>query len=122
MYRYKLKTATHIETKLAAARALGRLGLSDGLEIAVKNLSFNAPRRDGGDANVADPPEAQIIRARTLAALAVGAIGERSALPALVATMDDRYDPRVELAAATATLQILEKPPAAGPPPGRRRH
>ncbi len=108
MYRYKLQTATHIETKLAAARALGRLGSSEGLSVAMKNLKFNAPQR-GGAAAKDDSPVAQIVRTRTMAALALGAIGDLSALPALVAAMDDPYDPRVELAVALATLQILDK-------------
>jgi HEAT repeat protein len=108
LYRYKLQTAAHLETKLAAARALGRLDLADGLSVAVKNLTFNRPHHTG-EAAEDDSPAAQIVRTRTLAALAVGAIGDPSALPALVAAMDYPYDPRVELAVALATLQILDQ-------------
>ena len=105
-FRYKLKGAAHRETRVAAARALGRLGIADGYRIALENLTFNQPDRNPAIVKD-DPPEGQIVRVRTMAALALGAIGDPAALPGLADTLRNPYDPRVELAAAMAVLQIL---------------
>jgi HEAT repeat protein len=106
LFRYKLKSAAHRETRLAAARALGRLGICDGYRIALENLTFNQPDRNPAIVKD-DPPESQIVRVRTMAALALGAIGDAAALPGLADTLRNPYDPRVELAAALAVLQVL---------------
>ena len=39
-FRYKLGTAANLETKLAAARALGLLGSDEGFEVALGALSM----------------------------------------------------------------------------------
>jgi HEAT repeat protein len=108
MYRYKLKTAIHPETRLAAARALGQLGSVEGLDLAVREVHFNQPDRSE-EVATEDAPEAQIVRVRSLAALALGEMGDPAALPPLVNVLDDPYDPRVELAAALAIVQILDR-------------
>jgi HEAT repeat protein len=53
----------------------------------------------------------QIMRVRSMAALALGAIGDPAALPALKHRLEAQDDPRVQLAAARAILEILEAPP-----------
>lgn len=105
-YRYKLKTAAHRETRLAAARALGRLGIRDGYGLALENVTFGQPDRNPEVAKN-DAPRSQIVRVRSMAALALGAIGNPAALPRLVDAIENPYDPRVELAAALAIVEIL---------------
>jgi HEAT repeat protein len=104
-FRYKLETATHLETKLAAARGLGLLGSDEGFELALGALDVRRPRID----DPADPPAGQILRIRQLAAAAVGAIGRDEALPALAKLLHDQSDPRVQVSAAGAILEILQR-------------
>jgi HEAT repeat protein len=106
--RFRFQDGTYDETRLAAARALGRLGLDDGLAFAQRMLSFNDPKP--GLEN--DPPENQIMRIRQMAAMALGDIGKPAALPDLQARMEDNSDPRVQVAAARAILRILGDPDA----------
>jgi HEAT repeat protein len=106
LYRERLSNARHPETRLAAARALGMLGNAEGLDEARDLLDFDRPDRSP-DVAKDDSPEVQIIRARQLAALALGAIGSADALPGLAQAIQEPYDPRVELAAALAVLEIL---------------
>jgi HEAT repeat protein len=101
----QLREGPHLETKLAAARALGQFGRDDGLKLALKNLDFNKP----GKSLPEDPPETQLMRIRSMAALALGAIGDRAALPALRKRLEAQDDPRVQLAAAKAILEILNR-------------
>lgn len=101
--RYKLATAMHLETRLAAARGLGRLGSGEGFDVALRALG--ARPRLVNDPN--DPVSGQILRARQMAAVALGAIGRPQALPALEKLMDDPADPRVQVSAARAVLEIL---------------
>jgi HEAT repeat protein len=77
------------EVELAAARALGMLGSDEGYVIAMK----------GGESN--DPFQ------RSLAALALGAIGRSDAQAALAKLLDDTNAP-VRLSAATAILELRE--------------
>jgi len=101
-FRYKLRTAVHLETRLAAARALGRLGSDEGSELAMRALKTSRPfRRDPDDSGAG-----QILRARQLAAAALGAIGRSDALPACAALIGDPTDPRVQVSAARAVLEI----------------
>jgi HEAT repeat protein len=102
-FRYKLATGSHIETKLAAARALGRLGSDEGLVIALR--AVGAPPRPIRDPD--DPPEGQRFRVRQMAAAALGAIGSTRALPALEQLMEDPADPRLQVSGAKAALEIL---------------
>jgi HEAT repeat protein len=105
--RYRLtREEDHIESRLAAARGLGLLGHTDGLTLARRALSFDSPDSDPR----AGPPEDQIMRVRTMAAMALGAMEARPALPDLKALMTDSTDPRVQVAAARAVIQILTEP------------
>lgn len=103
--RYCLGKGPHIESKLAAARSLGMLGHDDGYRLAAWALTWNQP-----DAKVEnDPPANQVMRVRTMAAFALGAIGKQEALPGLVRFMQQEGDPRVQMAAASAILHILHR-------------
>jgi HEAT repeat protein len=101
--RYKLATATHLETRLASARGLGQLGSDEGFDLALRALKADRPLVE--DPN--DPAAGQILRARQLAAGALGAIGRADALPAVSDLMDNPRDPRVQVSAARAVLEIL---------------
>ncbi|MGB2986427.1 MAG: hypothetical protein WBE26_11140, partial [Phycisphaerae bacterium] len=104
-FRYKLATATHLETRLAAARGLGRLGSDEGFKEALRALRINRPLRNDPH----DPAAGQILRVKQLAAAALGAIGRADALPALSRLMEADRDPRVQVSAARAILDILTK-------------
>lgn len=104
-YRYKLETATHRETQLAAARGLGLLGHDDGYRLALATLS--APNPTVKDVN--DPPAGQRLRLELLAAAALGAFGKEESLPELSRIIEKHSDPRVQLAAAKAILEILSR-------------
>ncbi len=104
--RYRLnREEDHLESRLAAARALGWLGFSDGIDLALTSLSFDSP----SDNPKAGDPLNQIMRVRSMAALALGAIGDRKVLPHLKTTMTESEDPRVQVAAAHAILEILNQ-------------
>jgi HEAT repeat protein len=109
LYRFKLQNARHLETRLAAARALGLLRKPEGYELALRGLEFVPGAGDPTD----DPPEHQLLRIRQLAAGALGAIGRDQAIPALNKVMSQDPDPRVQLAAAKAILDLTA--PAASP-------
>ena len=103
-FRYTLATAAHLETRLSSARALGRLGSDDGFTVALRALQTK--RVLVKDAN--DPPPEQILRAVQMAAAALGAIGRIDAIRPLLERMDDPADPRVQVSAARAVLEILK--------------
>lgn len=107
--RYCLFKAPHLESKLAAARALGMMGHKDGYDVAMAALAWNRPDPKIED----DPPENQIMRVHSMAAFALGAIGNADALEPLRKMMDEGKDPRIQLAAASAMLHILHKNDAA---------
>jgi len=121
-FRYKLATATHLETRLAAARGLGLLHSDEGFEIAMRTLQSDRPSRS----DPLDPAEGQMLRTRQLAAAALGAIGRSDALPLLAEFLNDPRDPRVQVSAARAILDILDAdkkkalPFAAAPVPQRQ--
>ncbi len=102
-FRYKLATAIHLETRLAAARGLGLMGIDEGYDVAMRALGRTRPMFKDTE----DPPAGQVLRAKQLSASALGAIGRRSALGALVKQMDFEKDPRIRLSAARAVLDIL---------------
>ncbi len=104
-FRYKLTTAIHLETKLAAARALGDRGYEDGFDIAARALRQQRATINDPD----DPPAGQVLRVRQMAAGALGAIGRLEALPWLARVMEDTADPRLQVSAAGAMLRILAK-------------
>ncbi len=103
-FRYKLARASHLETRLASARGLGRLGSDEGFSMALHTL------RRGRELvrDPHDPAPEQILRAKQMAASALGAIGRLEALPALADLMNDNTDPRVQVSAARAILEILD--------------
>jgi HEAT repeat protein len=102
--RTRLESSPYLEAQLAAARSLGALGYPDGFDLAVKSLDWDQTLPDPtGD----DSPATQIMRVRSMAAMALGEIGDRRALDALARRMQTPDDPRVQLAAATAILMIL---------------
>jgi HEAT repeat protein len=103
-FRYKLATASHLETRLAAARGLGLLHSDEGFMITMGALRKNQLRRNDPQ----DTAEAQMLRAQQLAAAALGAIGRADALPALATLLDDSSDPRVQVSAARAILDIVD--------------
>ncbi len=100
---YHLRQGTYLETKLAAARGLGMLGFSDGLKVALEALDF----KPGNSRLIDDTPYNQAMRVHSMAAQALGDIGDSAALPALQQRLEAQDDPRVQLAAAKAILQIL---------------
>ena len=103
-YRYKLAQGDHLETRLAAARGLGLLGLDGGYDVAVRALHYKgAPVRDSESSR-----EERLLRVRLLAASALGAIGRTDALGALERLMNRSGDPREQVAAARAILEIIE--------------
>jgi len=105
--RYKLgRQEDHLESRLAAARALGMLGHDDGFELARRSLRFNSPNPDPR----AGTPEDQIMRVRTMAALALGAMRARRVLPDLEEMMTKSDDPRIQVAAARAIIRITSDP------------
>jgi len=103
--RSKLASSPYLEAKLAAARGLGVKGHADGLELAMRSLDWSKPDRNLPE----DRPENQIMRVRSMAAMALGEIGDRKALAKLKKTMENPEDPRVQLAAATAILMIVDR-------------
>jgi len=106
LFRYRLDVADQPEIKLQAARGLGKLGHDDGLDLALAYLFFNSP--DHGRKN--DPPEQQIVRIRALAALALEAIGNPQALPALQRAFHQAGQPDlVRLAIARAAVAIVDR-------------
>lgn len=102
-FRYKLNTALHVETRLAAAYGLGKLGSHEGFEYARRALIRK--RRILPDPN--DSPQGQILRVQQLAMLALGAIGDASVLSLLEKVMKSSDDPRIQVSAARAVLEIL---------------
>lgn len=104
-YKYKLSTAPHVETRLAAARGLGLLGDDAGMSYALDALKLDQPPATDPQ----DSPDGQLLRVRQLACAALGAAGNREALPALTKEMEANRDPRVQIAAARAILDITRR-------------
>lgn len=120
MFRIRLRDTDYPEIRLQAARGLGRLGFEDGLETAVRDLFFDRPRR-----NIAnDPPQQQIARIRALAALALEAIGNPTALgPLWNAFNEPGQSSYVRLAIARAALRLIDaRTPDAVRPAGFESH
>ncbi len=99
--------------QLQAARSLGRLGQEDGFEQAMRYLHPTAGDRRAiakemgvgmSDRQLAE----RIVQIRSLAALALGEIGNWDAAAALGKAVDDR-DPQIALAAAHASLRLVQK-------------
>jgi HEAT repeat protein len=84
-----LLTSDYAEVSLAAARALGEIGMDDGYTVVM---------------NYVNSPDARV---RALAAFALGAIGRSDAQPKLAILLRDN-DPHVRLAAAVAILRLKQ--------------
>lgn len=84
-----------IQTRLLAARALGRIGSAEGYGLASTSLIETR----------SDAVEQMTIR--TNAALALGAIGDRRALPALAKVAETDADPQSQVAACCAISMIV---------------
>ena len=87
--------ADYLQMRLLAARALGRLGVDDGYELALSALNHKAR-----DAN-------ETMQIRSNAALALGAIGRADALAALKHLAETESDARTQVAACYAICQII---------------
>ncbi len=111
-FQYRLAKGDYLDTRLASAYALGRIGIGAGFKMALKAVDFDSPQIGVAQ----DPPKEQIRRIRQLAANALGAIGDRRALPALERRLNDQSDPRVQIAAADAILQIIGRGKSIGAP------
>ncbi len=105
-FRYKLSSGTHLETQLAAARGLGKLGIDAGLPLVLDALKSDQTVRQDPE----DPPAEQLLRIRQLASAAAGAIGNSRAVPMLEPLLIDGIDPRVQISAARALIEIAERP------------
>ena len=90
----------YLEAKLIAARALGKIGSDAGYELAAKSTTHTADDRQ------------DLMRVRSLAALALGAIGDERALPRLKRLAQPGQDARIQVAACYAIRQILREPAA----------
>jgi len=106
-FLYKLSTGSHLETKIASATGLGMLGTAEGFDLAMRSLVSPPTRR--GDLN--DPPAVQAFRMRLMALAALGAIGRVESLPAMAKILEDGRDPRLQVAAARAVLDVLRANP-----------
>jgi HEAT repeat protein len=106
LFLYRLHSADYPEIKLQAARGLGRLGRDDGLDLALAYLRFNSPERNRAN----DPPEQQIARIRSLAALALEAIGSTQSLgPLKEAFSAAGQSADVRIAVARAAIRIIDQ-------------
>ncbi|MFQ5805512.1 MAG: HEAT repeat domain-containing protein [Phycisphaerae bacterium] len=85
----------YLQARLIAARALGKLGVDAGYDLAIKTLI-----RTADDEN-------ETMQIRVNAALALGAIGRPRALPALRRLAETEDDPRTQVATCYAICQIV---------------
>lgn len=103
--RARLEGAPYMEARLAAARGLGAHGYADGYDLALRSLNWNEPDPSLPD----DSPADQVMRVQSMAAAALGKIGDPAALNPLHDLMENSGDPRIQLSAATAILEIINK-------------
>ena len=88
----------HVQPRLLAARALGRIGSSAGYDLA-----RSAIKRTAED-------QTQTMQIRMNAALALGAIGDPRALTLLQHVAESDSDPRTQVAACWAICEIVNSP------------
>lgn len=94
---YRLKDESdYLQTRLIAARGLGRLGRRDGFNLAFESLRHR------------DDNPTEMMSVRVNAALALGAIGDARALGALRELAETESDPQVQVAACYAICKILK--------------
>jgi HEAT repeat protein len=105
LYRSKFEDETipHLEVRLTAARALATLKVNDGYRLALASLNFNKPKLHDAE----DTAAGQVLRVRQLAAAALGAMRDRSALGELLKVLEDNQDARIQVSAAKAILEII---------------
>lgn len=100
---YRLNsTDDYLETRLIAARGLGKIGDAEGYELALESTRYVSTNKQ-------ETPETQqtdTMRIRSLAVMALGDIGDPRALPVLAALAESPDDQRVQIAAAFAILKI----------------
>jgi HEAT repeat protein len=101
LYRLRMESALHLESKLAAASALGMLGDRSGYSLAHDALTYRATEGDKQET-----AENRTRRVQEMAAHALGAIADTRALPAIERLMHRADDPRTQIAAAKAILDI----------------
>jgi len=111
LLEHRFRYGKYVETQLAAARGLGWVGRNDGYDLACRMLRFNRPAFN--ERNPDDTAGNQVMRIRSMAALALGAIGDERALPELQDALDSQDDMRVRLAAAAGLAEILNRNRAA---------
>lgn len=87
----------YLQMRLLAARGLGRLGDNSGYKLAYASLTYTPQKGDDQD----------VFSIRSLAALALGAIGDPKALPELRHMAETESDERIQVAAAYAICQIV---------------
>lgn len=102
------KRDEYLQARLAAARGLGGLGSSAGLDLAMQSLGYT--ERDANEQ----------ARVRVLAATALGDIGDERALPALRDAAESNSDERVQVAASYAIVKIIRKADSVPPAASRR--
>lgn len=94
---YRLKDESdYIQTRLIAARGLGKLGRRDGFALSLNSLRFK-------DEN---PTETMSVRVN--AALALALIGDARALAPLRTLAENDSDPQVQVAACYAICKLLK--------------
>lgn len=96
------------ETRLHAARGLGRIGMPDAraVSIALQHLVFRSPRRAASPAD----RRQKIEQVRVLAALALGELGDPGALgPLRTAFDDERQGDLFRVAIARAAIGIIDR-------------
>jgi len=87
----------YLQTRLIAARGLGRLGSDAGQALALQALNHR------------EENDVETLRVRENAALALGAIGRADALGPLRSMAEGEPDPRLQVAACYALLQIVRE-------------
>ena len=93
------------EVRLQAARGLALLGYNDGLDLALKYIFFRSPYRVTAN----DPARQQIARVRGLAALALEAMADPSALGALKRAFEaSGQSVYVRIAIARAAIRTID--------------
>lgn len=99
-FRMRASSAPHVEPRLVAARGLGKLGNRDGFDLAAEMIRYVDTRPHPED------PDRQM-RIRSLAAHALGEIGDPRALPLLRQLAAQSTDERLQVAACYAICKIL---------------
>jgi len=103
-YRFMTRHEDYVETRLIAARGLGKLGYKDGFDLARRMLTFTDPNPNPNPEN---PDRTYPVRSMAIHALAE--IGDPRAIPALREIAANSNDPRLQVAAAYAICRILNR-------------